>query len=83
MTKDEQKIARDALELALLEAGNQSKLARWCNVSKQALTAWRCAGYVPARHVRSVSEATGVPVNQLRPDLYKPVENRREEYRNS
>ena len=49
----------------LLKAGiTKTKLAMIVGVSKQAITRWTT---VPLRHVRIVSEATGITKKKLRP----------------
>lgn len=44
-------------------------LAKKCGVSYQAVRKWE-AGKIPAERALQVSEVAGVPLNQLRPDLW-------------
>ncbi len=57
----------DALHEAARRAGNRTKLAEICLVSKQAANAWT---QLPARHCLAVEAATGVSRYDLRPDIY-------------
>lgn len=41
-------------------------------LKRTALVMWRTRGQVPAKHVRAVSRATGIPPHELRPDLWDP-----------
>ncbi len=59
--------------LRVLEAcdGNQSELARRCNVKQPHVWKWLKAGRVPTERVHSVARASGGKVmpHELRPDL--------------
>jgi hypothetical protein len=42
-------------------------VAEACNISRQALDAWK---QVPSRHVDTVSRIIGMPPQKIRPDLF-------------
>ena len=55
--------------LRAIEAGGGiSALARKLGISQAALSKWR---RVPAHQIIAVEKATGVPREELRPDLYR------------
>ncbi|MCO6419343.1 YdaS family helix-turn-helix protein [Siccirubricoccus sp. KC 17139] len=60
----------EAFEAAIRAAGGASALARALGLTPGVVTQWRKAGRVPAERVRAISQATGVPPEALRPDLY-------------
>lgn len=53
---------------AIDAAGGISALARKLGISQAALSKWR---RVPAHQIIAVEKATGVPREELRPDLYR------------
>ena len=53
--------------------GGQSELARKLDIRQQAISQWVARGRVPAERVLEVERVTGVPRQQIRPDIY-PVE---------
>jgi DNA-binding transcriptional regulator YdaS (Cro superfamily) len=57
----------EALERAIKAAGTGNELARKIGISPQALSQWE---RVPAERVVAVERATGVPREQLRPDIF-------------
>jgi DNA-binding transcriptional regulator YdaS (Cro superfamily) len=61
---------RDAgVDLAIEAAGGVSQLARLLGVRKQAIYAgWR---KIPIHRIRQVSRITGIPREQLRPDIFE------------
>lgn len=63
MKKDRSKILNDVFRAC----GNASTLAEWLGVSKQAVSNW---DKVPLRHLKFISEQTGISRRKLRPDLY-------------
>lgn len=67
MREDDEKVAAAALKEAIAAAGGQSELARKLEISRQAVHRWKVA---PVRHVRALSELSGVSLDRLRPDLY-------------
>ncbi|WP_235907622.1 YdaS family helix-turn-helix protein [Siccirubricoccus phaeus] len=58
------------MEAAIQAAGGASALARALGLTPGVVTQWRKAGRVPAERVRAISQATGVPPEALRPDLF-------------
>jgi DNA-binding transcriptional regulator YdaS (Cro superfamily) len=56
-----------ALAEAIRKIGNKSKLAGKLGVSHQAVSQWRRC---PHTHVIEVEKLSGVPREELRPDLY-------------
>lgn len=49
------------------ERGRHAALAAACGITHAAISQWV---RVPAERVRAVSNFTGIPLNELRPDLY-------------
>lgn len=58
-----------ALQIAIDVAGSSISLARLIGVTPQAISQWT---RVPAERVLQVENATGVPREALRPDIYPP-----------
>lgn len=52
-------------------AGSRNKLARAFGITHQALINWRNTG-VPAKRVVEVEKVTGIPREELRPDIFRP-----------
>ncbi len=57
------------LREAVAAAGGLRPLARKLGITAQAIHKWE---HCPPRRVIAVESATGVPREQLRPDLYPP-----------
>lgn len=55
------------IEKAAKAAGTIAALARKIGVTRSAIHQWR---QIPAGRVIEIERATGVPRNELRPDLY-------------
>lgn len=60
--------AKTALKKAIKKAGGQSALARKLGISHQSIQQWVV---VPLKRVKQVSEITGVPREELAPELFK------------
>jgi hypothetical protein len=60
-----------ALDRAISKAGGMRELARQMKITPQALSGWRLRGSIPHMRARQVSEITGIPIWELRPDVYK------------
>lgn len=60
--------AKTALKKAIKIAGGQSALARKLGISQQSIQQWVV---VPVKRVKQVSEITGVPREELAPELFK------------
>jgi DNA-binding transcriptional regulator YdaS (Cro superfamily) len=50
------------------ERGRLAKLARALNITHAAILQW---DRVPSDHVLNIEQETGIPREQLRPDLYR------------
>ena len=57
-----------AIDMAIEKAGGMRPLAEAIGVTYQAIQSWRTR--IPAERVLAVESATGIPREQLRPDLY-------------
>jgi len=55
------------LTLAINACGSAAELARRLSVERQAVYQWKS---IPLGRVVDVEQATGIPREQLRPDLY-------------
>ena len=56
-------------EAVIARAGGARELAEALGLSVQAVHAWKSRG-VPATQVMKVSEFTGVPPHDIRPDVF-------------
>lgn len=63
---------KTAIQKAVKAAGGQSALARELKVTPQAVQKMCASGWVPSGRVLAIEKATGVPREELRPDLYPP-----------
>lgn len=62
----------EAVKKAVTILGSQGALARLCGVAQPSVFKWIRKGKVlPAEHVLKVEAATGIPKEDLRPDLYR------------
>lgn len=52
---------------ALFKVGNAVKLATHLGISRQAISRWK---KIPLKHLPAISTLTGLPREQLRPDIY-------------
>ncbi len=65
---------QDALRRAVEIAGSQAALARILGISQPSVWKWLDKGKaLPAEHVHAVVAATGIPKEELRPDLFGDV----------
>lgn len=48
-----------------------TRMAEELGIKASAIPQWK---HVPVHHVRKVSEATGIPMHELRPDVYRAGE---------
>ena len=62
------------LERAIEAAGSQLALARGLGISHQAVAQWE---RVPAERVAEVERITGIPREQLRPDIFRKAQKKR------
>jgi DNA-binding transcriptional regulator YdaS (Cro superfamily) len=58
----------DGLKLAIEAAGGMGQLGRKLGISAQAVQQWR---RIPTHQIIAVEKATGIPREELRPDLYR------------
>ncbi len=58
---------------AIEAAGSMAELARLIGVSKQAVWMWHT---VPLNQILAVEKATGIPREELRPDMYRGGQDR-------
>lgn len=60
------------LQLALAEAGSQSRLAEICGVTQPTVWGWINKGNarIPAEYVLMIERELGLSRHDLRPDLY-------------
>jgi DNA-binding transcriptional regulator YdaS (Cro superfamily) len=63
-----------ALAQAVRAAGSQSAFGRLVGKRQSTVREWLMTDRLPAEHVLAIEAATGVPKEQLRPDIY-PVGN--------
>lgn len=63
---------RGGLDKAIAAAGSQAELARRLGLNRATICEWT---QVPARHIVAVEMATGVPREELRPDLYRTAQS--------
>lgn len=63
----------EALREAVNVVGSQAAMARLLGISQPSVWKWLDRSkQLPAEYVRAVEAATGIPKEQLRPDLYDP-----------
>jgi len=64
------------LKRAIRIAGNKNKLALAINASRQLVDYWAKTGKPSPEYCVAISRQTGVPLHELRPDIYpKELEN--------
>lgn len=60
-------LARQARNRAIERAGGQAALARELNITRSAVHHW---DVVPSHQAGRVSQLTGIPLHELRPDVF-------------
>ena len=66
---------KQALAKAVKAAGGQTELANLINAKQQNVWQWlNRDGKASAKYVAKISEATGVPCHELRPDIFPTPE---------
>ena len=66
---------KQALAKAVKAAGGQTELANLINTKQQNVWQWlNRDGKASAKYVAKISEATGVPCHELRPDIFPTPE---------
>ena len=63
-------MSRLATQQAVKELGGATKAARRLGVSRQAIYNWLNNGMVPIGQIILVERMTGIPREDLRPDIY-------------
>src|SRR3954468_8916860 len=63
--------SRQGLERAIAAAGGAKALAEALGCSRTAVANWRTEGEIPASRVPRVAQVTGLPPENLRPDLFR------------
>lgn len=72
--------AHKIVDVAIDAAGGTKATADLTGVSLQAVTNWRARGQIPPQHCHSVSVSSGIPMHELRPDVFPaPEEQERSE----
>lgn len=61
----------EELSKAVEGAGGQSEVARKIGVTSQAVSKWCAAGEVPLKRLIAFEQATGVPREDLYPELFQ------------
>lgn len=61
----------ETIRKALEQGGGVGAVARAMNLTHEAVRLWRSTGRVPAERVVELEKLTGMPREQLRPDLYR------------
>lgn len=61
----------EAIARALEQGGGIGAVAKALKISDEAVRLWRARGKVPAERVVELEALTGVPREELRPDLYR------------
>lgn len=59
--------AYEALQRAIKAAGTQAELAKLIGCTQSAVSQWKS---VPVRRLGAVEAATGIPRQELRPDIF-------------
>lgn len=67
---------KTGLQKAIEIVGSISALSRALGVDRAAIGRWR-SGSVPAHWIIPIEHATGVPREEIRPDLYSPPRPKR------
>lgn len=62
------------LEKAIAAAGNASELARRLGISVQSIQQWK---RIPAERIVEIERVTGIPREELRPELYERPQRKR------
>jgi DNA-binding transcriptional regulator YdaS (Cro superfamily) len=58
------------VERAIKAAGSMRKLAKLLGIRQQSVCKWK---KIPAHHILEIERLTGVPREELRPDLYRRI----------
>jgi DNA-binding transcriptional regulator YdaS (Cro superfamily) len=61
------------LARAIEAMGSAKAIADLCRISKSAVSQWEV---IPTKRCHLISEATGIPLHVLRPDVWEPPRNK-------
>ncbi|OUJ10319.1 YdaS family helix-turn-helix protein [Acetobacter sp. DsW_059] len=66
------------VDIAIEAAGGASELGKKCGLHRTSVLFWRKLGQIPIKRIEAVENATGIPREALRPDIFtrKPVKTR-------
>lgn len=53
--------------------GGTRKMAQITGNPPSTVQSWKAAGQIPAERIIEIEAATGIPREELRPDLYRPA----------
>lgn len=59
-----------AVDAAISAAGGRAELARALDITSEAVRQWLENGEIPLRRIKEVSKVTGLPMHELRPDIF-------------
>jgi DNA-binding transcriptional regulator YdaS (Cro superfamily) len=62
----------NGINKAIKKAGNANRLAKHLGVDRQLVIYWRDNGKPAPEHCMKINAFTGVPLHDLRPDVYPP-----------
>jgi hypothetical protein len=66
----------DSLNKIKSQRGLAARIARECNINAATVSLWK---KVPPHHAMTVSKVSGIPLHELRPDIY-PAPNEGEQH---
>lgn len=64
-------MAMSIVDRAIKAAGGASELSKKCGLHRTSILFWRTLGHIPVKRLHDVEAATGIPREELRPDLFK------------
>lgn len=65
----------NGLERAVSAVGGVCNLARKLDLHHSSIILWRKNGRIPAERVLAIEQATGIPREELRPDIFLKPES--------
>ena len=75
MNEFELKIARRATVQAIEYIGSQFEVSRLLDMPMNLISVWASRGWFPEEFVGEISSASRVPIQRLRPDLFRNEED--------
>lgn len=67
--------ARRAILIGVMKHKGKAGLGREIGVTGQAISQWVREGIVPPKRVAKLSEITGIPPHEIRPDVFPPPQD--------